>query len=75
MQKKLPREYLCTNFAAIKRCSMIDKNEIMTLKAVLLYIINVWNGTQKCDVYHIVKAAFYAQEFHLQSLELDKVLA
>ena len=54
---------------------MIDKNEIMTLKAVLLYIINGWNGTQKCDVYHIVKAAFYAQEFHLQSLELDKVLA
>ena len=45
--------------------SMIDKNEISTLKAVLLYIINGWNGTQKCDVYHIVKAAFYAQEFHL----------
>lgn len=44
---------------------MIDKNEILTLKAVLLYIINGWNGTQKCDVYHIVKAAFYAQEFHL----------
>ena len=44
---------------------MIDKNEISTLKAVLLYIINGWNGTQKCDVYHIVKAAFYAQEFHL----------
>lgn len=44
---------------------MIDRNEISTLKAVLLYIINGWNGTQKCDVYHIVKAAFYAQEFHL----------
>ncbi len=44
---------------------MIYKNEISTLKAVLLYIINGWNGTQKCDVYHIVKAAFYAQEFHL----------
>ena len=44
---------------------MIDKNEISTLKAVLLYIINGWNGTQKCDVYHIVKAALYAQEFHL----------
>lgn len=44
---------------------MIDPNETSTLKAVLLYIINGWNGTQKCDVYHIVKAAFYAQEFHL----------
>lgn len=44
---------------------MIDRNELSILKAVLLYIINGWNGTQKCDMYHIVKAAFYAQEFHL----------
>lgn len=51
----LRREDLCPIFAANKR-SMIDKNEISTLKAVLLYIINGWNGTQKCDVYHIVKA-------------------
>ena len=44
---------------------MRTEHDILTLKAVLLYIIGKWSGTQKCDVYHIVKAAFYAQKYHL----------
>ena len=44
---------------------MNDKNKTSTLKAIVLYIISQWEGTQKCDVYHIVKTAYYAQQFHL----------
>lgn len=58
---------------------MQNKNDIQTLRAVLLYIINHLSGTQKRDVYRIVKAAFFAQEFHLvrymQPLYKDRIVA
>lgn len=49
------------------------------MKAILLYILNKWNGTQPCDVYHIVKTVFYAQKHHLARymcpLYHDKIIA
>lgn len=54
-------------------------SDIQTLRAILLYIINKMSGTQKCDVYRIVKAVFFAQEFHMvrymQPLYNDKIVA
>lgn len=44
---------------------MAQNVDIQIMKAVLLYIIEKWGGTQRCDVYHIVKATFYAQKYHL----------
>ena len=44
---------------------MANRYDISVMKAVLLYIVGRWSGTQECDVYHIVKAAFYAQKYHL----------
>jgi len=41
----------------------MNQTEVMTLKAVILYIINNTND-DKCDVYHIVKTAYYAQQLH-----------
>lgn len=53
--------------------------DINTMKAVLLYILNKWNGTQPCDVYHIVKTVFYAQKYHMAKymcpLYHDKIIA
>lgn len=58
---------------------MIERKEILTLKAIMLYIVKEWSGTQKCDVYHIVKAAFFAQQFHLvrfmRPLYKDEIIA
>lgn len=41
----------------------MNKSDIMTIKAVLLYIIN-HSDTDRCDVYRIVKTAYYAQQMH-----------
>lgn len=58
---------------------MNRKHEIGTMKAILLYILSKWKGTQPCDVYHIVKTAFYAQKYHLARymcpLYHDKIIA
>lgn len=43
---------------------MMRNDDIMTLKAALLYIINNSEGKHR-DVYGIVKTAFYAQQIHL----------
>lgn len=43
---------------------MMDFDDIMTLKAALLYIIKKSEGKRR-DVYGIVKTAFYAQQIHL----------
>lgn len=43
---------------------MMNKDDIMTLKAALLYIIKK-SEAKRCDVYGIVKTAFYAQQIHL----------
>ena len=55
------------------------KTDVHTLHNILLYIISRLSGTQKCDVYRIVKAAFFAQEFHivryLKPLYNDKIIA
>ncbi len=55
------------------------KTEINTLHNILLYIISRLSGTQKCDVYRIVKAAFFAQKFHIvryfRPLYMDKIVA
>lgn len=42
----------------------MNKDDIMTLKAALLYIIKK-SEEKRCDVYGIVKTAFYAQQIHL----------
>ena len=44
--------------------TMMNKDDIMTLKAALLYIIKK-SEAKRCDVYGIVKTAFYAQQIHL----------
>lgn len=43
---------------------MMTTDEMNTLKAVLLYIIEK-SDASKCDVYGIVKTAFFAQRIHL----------
>lgn len=43
---------------------MMTKDDMCTLKAALLYIIEK-SDVAKCDVYGIVKTAFYAQRIHL----------
>lgn len=45
---------------------MMNKEDIMILKAALLYIIKK-SEEKHCDVYGIVKTAFYAQQIHLSS--------
>lgn len=58
---------------------MAQMIDIQVMKTVLLYILNMWSGTQKRDVYHIVKATFYAQKYHLARymcpLYPDKIVA
>lgn len=44
----------------------MTEDDIMTLKAALLYIIDK-SETKKRDVYGIVKTAFYAQQIHLST--------
>lgn len=41
----------------------MNKSDIMTIKAVLLYIIK-HSAANKHDVYRIVKTAYYAQQMH-----------
>lgn len=43
---------------------MMSRDDIMILKAALLYIIKK-SEANRCDVYGIVKTAFYAQQIHL----------
>ena len=43
---------------------MMTKDDMCTLKAALLYIIEK-SDASKCDVYGIVKTAFFAQQIHL----------
>lgn len=38
--------------------------DVQKIKAVLLYILNNMSESRR-DVYHIVKAAYYAQQYHL----------
>ena len=45
---------------------MMNKEDIMILKAALLYIIKK-SEEKHYDVYGIVKIAFYAQQIHLSS--------
>ena len=45
---------------------MMTEDDIKTLKAALLYIIEK-SETKKRDVYGIVKTAFYAQQIHLST--------
>lgn len=42
----------------------MNKDDIMVMKATLLYIISK-SEAKRCDVYGIVKTAFYAQQSHL----------
>lgn len=45
---------------------MMSMDDVNTLKAALLYIIKN-SEPNRCDVYGIVKTAFYAQQMHLSS--------
>lgn len=57
---------------------MLSKDDILTLKAVVLFILKNCKDDKR-DVYAIVKTAYYAQQFHFKDFGLplfkDQIMA